>query len=227
MGNPAGEGVETRQTRSATRGDERRERDGVITSANGNEHVKDGRAVRKSLDADDNKWRARMSRSLSCDRTEFAQMSMEAEAEKKSAGGDHILVVLLTFGTLAAISYYTMPATWVCLPAWACPSPLATMCHTGCAQRNHQTVASPTKPPSLPSKRLHKLTHERNLLCVQAFDQGADSAARVVLRVVVGSLNGARIHTSPLLEQSEQQVAWRFQRYRGRDDVQRVIQSRG
>jgi hypothetical protein len=111
MGNPSGEGVETRQTRSATRGDERRERDGVIASrANGNGHVKDGMAVRKSLDGDDSKWRARMSRSLSCDRTEFAQMSVEAD-EKKSAGGDHILVVLLTFGTLAAISWYTMPAT--------------------------------------------------------------------------------------------------------------------
>lgn len=107
MGNMPVEGG-MRPTRS--RGEEKGGggRDGVISASNGNGQVKDAAKGRVSMDGDDSKWRARMSRSLSCDRKEFQQMGVEAAGKQ---AGDHWAIVIVTFAALAAVTYFTMPAT--------------------------------------------------------------------------------------------------------------------
>mmetsp|Transcript_28314 Transcript_28314/g.55210 ORF Transcript_28314/g.55210 Transcript_28314/m.55210 type:complete len:362 (+) Transcript_28314:38-1123(+) len=87
---------EMRQTRAAT---QRRQSGEACDAAKSD----------RSTDDDHTHWRYRVSRSLSLDRAEF-EKAWKGPA-KLEPQADHWLLVLLTYATLAAVSWFTMPPT--------------------------------------------------------------------------------------------------------------------
>ena len=101
--------MELRKSRTSTRRDPG-EVGGVI-SANGKKVLESEAAKPDSSYDRDDKWRCRVSRSLSLDRNEFAKEWQSPGVGEATRHDDHLGIKALAFIILGAITYFTMPTS--------------------------------------------------------------------------------------------------------------------